>query len=386
MGVGRGSGGGFPWRELETGLSNVSAGDVPQVRLAAVGDLLLVAEGEGPSRRDAESRLDGIRSLLDGADVLFGNLECALAAGTEMAPTEPRVVATADQVRGTLEAGFNVVTLANNHAFDYREAGFREVCGLLDRLGVARFGAGDNLAQAAAPARLEVKGIRLAFVGAVDRRSGPSQFATEGQAGVAPLDISRLLDQIRRLRREVDHVIVSLHWGEERLRIPSPVQVEQAHALVAAGASLILGHHAHVVQGLEVYRGVPIIYSLGNFIASEVLFSSGDRVTWNRTGRTGCLLTVELARDGVVAVTQTPTYDDGRRVEPDGTGFGDRRIALVNRALARGVTLRRYRWEFFRVKTLRPALEHLRWSNIKRLSPRKVWKFLAGLGHAHKAE
>ena len=357
------------------------------VRLAAVGDLLLPTEpAGGRTPGDAGSRLDGVRSLLGDCDVVLGNLECTLPAGGRTVPTEPRVIATPEMVRGTLAAGFRVVTLANNHAFDCLEAGFRETCALLDGLGIARFGAGMNLEEATAPAILDIKGVRLAFIGAVDERSGPVPLAGAGRFGVAPLDAGRMADQIRRLQREVDHVIVSLHWGEERFMIPSPAQVEQAHALAEAGASLVLGHHPHVVQGMEVWQGVPILYSLGNFLANEVPFASGDRVTWNRTERTGCILTAELTREGSAAVTQTPTYDDGRRVEIDRSGFGDRRLDRVNRALARGVTLGRYRREHFRVKTLRPALAHLRWSNLKRLSPGKVWKFLAGLGHARKAE
>ena len=184
-------------------------------------------------------------------------------------------------------------------------------------LELRHFGAGMNLDEAAAPAIVEAGGLRLAFLAAVDQRSGPYRFAAEDQWGVAPLDVDRLARQIRDLREQVHHVVVSVHWGEERFLIPSPVQIEQAHAIVDAGASIVLGHHPHVLQGLEFYRGAPIIYSLGNFIADDVYFSDGDAIRWNRTERTGCILLAELSESAVVNVRQVPTFDTGRLVELD---------------------------------------------------------------------
>jgi poly-gamma-glutamate synthesis protein (capsule biosynthesis protein) len=284
---------------------NAAAAQSGTVRLGAVGDLLLTDAASPAADRPPRDIGDELRRRLEACDVVFGNLECTLPGGGETVPTEPRVVASAAPVERLLAARFHVVTLANNHAFDCLAEGFRATRGLLDRLGVAWFGAGEDLAEAAAPTVLEVGHVRLAFVAAVDHRSGPSRFATEDAWGVAPLDVPRLVETVARLRNEADHVIVSVHWGEERFLIPSPMQIRQAHALADAGASLILGHHPHVVQGLEVYGGVPIVYSLGNFAADDVPFSDGDVMTWNRTERTGCLLTADLGPDGAANVTQT---------------------------------------------------------------------------------
>ncbi|MFO8012495.1 MAG: CapA family protein [Phycisphaerae bacterium] len=350
-----------------------------------MGDILLAdatVSGEGASRELG----DALRRHLEACDVLVGNLECTLPGSGETVPTEPRVVATPESIEAVLAWGFDAVTLANNHTFDCLDDGFHATRDLLNRLGVAWFGAGDDLAEASAPAVLEVGGVRVAFVAAVDHRSGPARFAAEDDWGVAPLDVPRLAKTIGRLRGEANHVVLSVHWGEERFLIPSPMQIEQAHALADAGATLILGHHPHVVQGLEVHGGVPIIYSLGNFVADDVPFSDGDVMTWNRTERTGCLLTVDLGPDGATNVTQTPTFDSGRTVDVDESGFGERRFARANRALARGVTLGRYRREYFLVKTLKPALDHLRWSRLKRLRLRNFRNALAGLFRGRKAE
>jgi poly-gamma-glutamate capsule biosynthesis protein CapA/YwtB (metallophosphatase superfamily) len=350
------------------------------VRLAAVGDLLLAPPPRGVRyHRAPELIANDVRGVLAECDVSLANFEFTLPGDGRQVATEPRVVGTPELVRRVAAAGFNVVSLANNHAFDCMEGGFLKLRGLLDELGIRHFGAGLDLDEAAAPAIMETRGVRVAFLGAADQLCGVSQFAGPGQWGVAPLDAGRLARQIRALRAEVQDVIVSVHWGEERFLFPSPAQIEQAHRLVDAGAAMVLGHHPHVLQGLEFHRGAPIAYSLGNFIADEVPFSDGDAVRWNRTGRTGCIVLAELTATAVADVRQLPTYDPGRLVELDQSGFGARRIAKTGRAIAQGVTPARYRRERLWVKGVKPVLEHLRWSSLRNVCFRQVRKALRRL-------
>lgn len=355
------------------------------VRIAAVGDILLTGglHGAAPPR-DRALLAPEVRSLLVASHVAVGNLEFAVPGDGSCVPTEPRVVAMPDWVDAVAAAGLHVVSLANNHVFDCLGAGFQNLRARLERAGLRYFGAGMDLDEAVAPARIEVGGLRLAFLGAADRRSGPYRFAAPGQFGVAPLDLPRLIDQIAALNHEVDHVIVSVHWGEERFLIPSPEQIAQARAMIDAGAAMVLGHHPHVLQGMELWHGRPIHYSLGNFLADDVPYADGDLLSWNRTERTGAILLAELGPNGVGGLRQIPTWDDRRLIDVDRSGFGDRRTGRAGRALARGVTLRRYRREHLWVKTLRPILAHLRWSELKRIRPRHVRNALrslmAGLG------
>jgi len=167
--------------------------------------------------------------------VLFANFEYTLLGDGRCVPTEPRVVGTSELTNSVAAAGFNIVTLANNYAFDCMKIGFHKTRRLLDQLGIRYFGAGMNLEEAAAPAVMEINGLRIAFLAAVDERTGTYQFAAPDQWGVAPLNIDRLTRRIQDLHTQVHHVIVSVHWGEERFLIPSPLQIEQAHALVNAG-------------------------------------------------------------------------------------------------------------------------------------------------------
>ena len=356
------------------------------VRFAAVGDLLLSVDPPGGRvRRDPTDIFAGVVSVLRQHDIVFGNLECTLPGNGPTVSTEPRVISNAELVMAIEPAGFNVVSLANNHMFDHLQKGFHRLRGLLSEMGVACFGAGDNIGEAAAPAILEVGSARIGFLGAADQRSGAQYFASADHWGVAPLDTEAMCNQIHQLRERVDHVIVSLHWGEERFLIPAPEQIEQAHAFVDAGASMVVGHHPHVLQGLERYNHALIVYSLGNFVAGQAPFSDGDVLTWNRTERTGCILSANLTPDAVSNVHQYPTLYTGEQLQLDRSSFGERLIHRANSAIACGVTLRRYRRQHLWVKTIRPVLSHIRWGKLKKLRFRQVRNAVRAMLQSRKA-
>jgi poly-gamma-glutamate synthesis protein (capsule biosynthesis protein) len=344
-----------------------------EVRIAAVGDILLNPVPQGPDYARSTTLLaDDVGDLFGRCDLVVGNLEFTLPGDGSHVASEPRLIATAAQIAAVKSASFDIVSLANNHTFDCFDAGFQNTARAVEDAGILHFGAGMNVDQAKAAVVVERNSVRLAFVGAVDASSGMSQFAADGKSGVAPLDIDQLVEQIAQLRSQVDHVVVAVHWGQERFYLPSPVHVKQAHRLVDAGASIVLGHHPHVVQGFEVYQGAPIIYSLGNFLADEVHFSGGGLIQWRGVERCGCVLVVTLNKDGTCDVRQIPTFDTGRTVQIDTSGLGQRHLDRVNRALARGVTAPRYRRESLRVKFVMPTLRRLHWSEWSKLRPRHV--------------
>jgi len=324
------------------------------IRLAAVGDLLLTTKPGSPTPgRGLEALSPRLREFFKSCDIVFGNLECTLTG----------VIASEEQIRSLPVGNVSAVTLGNNHAFDCLDEGFHRLRNLLAELGVPWCGAGESVAQALRPAILEISGIKIAFLGTVDRTTGTNRFAGKSASGVAPLDVDELCETIRKLRQEVNHVIASPHWGEERFRIPSPRQIKEAHAFVDAGASLVLGHHPHVLQGMEVYKNIPIAYSLGNFIANHVYWSDGDFLTWNKFERTGCILTAELDGDNILDVKQIPVYDDGETVDLETSGWGGGCVEKANLMLSRGVSARRYGRERFLIQTIKPILTHL--SRIK---------------------
>ena len=341
----------------------------PSLRLAAIGDLLLTTKpGAKTPGRGLEALSKEICDLFKSCDIVLANLECILP-GREMVPTEPRVFTTEAQIRTLKDAGINVVTLGNNHTFDSFDEGFQDMIDILSALNIQWCGAGFNRDQAYKPVIIKANEMTVAILGVVDASSGMNHFAKKSTSGVAPLEINQLCRQIKTLRPQVDHIIISPHWGDERFRFPSPTHIKQAHALVDAGASLILGHHPHVLQGMENYQGAPIIYSLGNFFANHVYWDNGDFLTWNRFERTGCILLAELDKTGIHNVQQIPVFDDGTTIRIEKSGRGNHYLQKVNHLLARGVTSSRYQRETFRVRTLKPILSHLRWEKLRRIRP-----------------
>jgi len=343
------------------------------IQFAAVGDLLLTARSSDRPGRGLDALSGEIQSLFKSRDLVFANLECTLE-GNEKVPTEPRLLTTETQILSLGQSGIDCVSLGNNHAFDYYDQGFMRLREMLSGIGIRWCGAGLNIQEAMEPVLYDIQGIRLAIWGVVDRSSGIYRFAGENNSGVTPLETDRVCNQIRDLKQTVDHVIISPHWGMERFLIPSPGQMDQARAFADAGASLVLGHHPHVVQGMEMVGNVPVVYSLGNFMSSHVYWDSGDYLNWNKFERVGCIFMCEFSKDRLLGIKQIPVYDDGVCIEIDKTGWGEKCIAKVNRLLASGVTQKIYNREAFRVHRVKPVLYRLSWQGLKTIRPRHFIK------------
>ena len=162
-------------------------------------------------------------------------------------------------------SGFTVLNLANNHLLDYGPQGLFDTITVLDSLGIAHCGAGGNDSLALQAAILEVENNKVAYLGF--SMTFPEEFwAEEHKPGTAFATESVLAKAIRRIPSEVDHIIVSFHWGSELMSRPKEYQVQFAHKAIDLGADLVLGHHAHVLQGIELYNNGLILYGLGNFV------------------------------------------------------------------------------------------------------------------------
>lgn len=154
----------------------------------------------------------------------------------------------------------NAVSVANNHIFDVEPAGLQQSLGALRQAQIAPVGAGMTEQEALAPHIRTIHGLRigvLAFTEFTNRTA-------HGGGYVAMW--SKAKDAVSALRPQVDVVIVSIHWGEQWVNQANGNQVALGHALVEAGADIVLGHHSHSIQPVEIYRGRPIFYSFGNFI------------------------------------------------------------------------------------------------------------------------
>lgn len=246
------------------------------VRLAAVGDVMLdrslgAALQRGVDPADPAFPFYYVLDRLRAADYTVGNLESALGTVGTPAPKRYTFRAPPAAAEALAVAGFDLVALANNHALDYGADGLLEGMALLAAQGVATAGAGRTAAEARAPHLVVVNGLRLAFlayahvpveVGGFDTASWR---ATADQPGLAWADPAEVAADVQAARATADHVIVLLHSGYEYQTTPSPPQAAAAQAAVAAGAALVIGSHAHVLQGVAFVDGRVIAYGLGNF-------------------------------------------------------------------------------------------------------------------------
>lgn len=256
------------------------------ISLLFVGDLIL-------DEPDPDPLFDSARSVLQSADILVGHVE--VPHTTEKFETTIEVPAPPSDPRNLLalgRAGFDVATLAGNHMYDCGPAGIRDTIAALRAQGIATTGAGMNLAEARTPAIIERNGKRFGFlsyncVGPRESWAGPKKpgcayikvlthYETEYASVGAPPKVytfaehetvEAMQEDVANLREQVDVVSVSFHKGVGHTPATVATYERQvAKAAIDAGADIVVGHHAHILAGVETYKGKPIFHGLGNFV------------------------------------------------------------------------------------------------------------------------
>ena len=244
-----------------------------EIEIAAVGDIMLDRRlGDALINGDLDYPFELMRPWLEPADVTVGNFESALGDLGQPAEGKSFPFQSPPQAAEALAlAGFDVVSLANNHALDYGPESLLDGINLLQSAGVAPVGAGRNAIEARSPLILEVDGVKLAFLAYMDVLSEDQGYdmtaweATDERPGVAWGRPEEVAADIAAVAPQVDHVIVLLHFGIEYLPPITPEQQALGRAAIDAGASVVLGHHTHILQKIEEYNGGLIAYGLGNF-------------------------------------------------------------------------------------------------------------------------
>lgn len=245
------------------------------VILHAVGDIMLAGSGTRAYRQQGYSYpFAAVSERLQQADIVIGNLEAPLTSGgEEFLGKKFRFKVDPSALAALRETGFTHLALANNHILDFGAAGLLQTIKLLDAAGVAYFGAGADLGAARKAWITEVKGIKIAFL-SYSLVYPEEFFAGSNRAGTAPGYRPYYSEDIKLARGKADYVVVSFHWGEEGAKQPKPYQQSTARKAIDAGADLVLGHHPHVLQGVEYYGKGVIFYSLGNFTFGSMSKSS----------------------------------------------------------------------------------------------------------------
>ena len=261
-----------------------------EASLVFVGDIM-VAERPGELIARGVDPFQPFAPLLASHDLRIGNLECVVATGGT-ALAKPYTFRADPGVLPVLKRHFDAMSLANNHSGDFGKAAFAEQLDLMRGAGLAGFGGGRNATEAHAPLVIERNGLRIALLGYLEFK--PRSFEADAtRPGVAwSGEDEQVIEDIVAARtvHHADIVIPFMHWGWEEEAQPSPRLRAFARRMIDAGADMVVGGHPHVTQGAEVYRGKPIVYSLGNF-----LFNGFE----TEATTTGWVLSLKVGPDGV---------------------------------------------------------------------------------------
>ena len=236
----------------------------PSARVLVASDWAPIRAFDPLVRHDPESLYGDLLPTLRAADLRIVNCECALTRASRPVWKSGAVFkGEPAHVTGLSLVPFDVACLGNNHVLDYGVAGLRETLDLLTDHGIETVGAGLTEEAACAPLHCSANRVR---VHVINFSEGEDLTAARGGPGVFGWDIPRVQRQVRACKRRGGVVIAIGHCGLEYVPYPPPYVVGAFRSIVDAGADAVIGHHPHVPQGMELYKGRPIFYSLGNFV------------------------------------------------------------------------------------------------------------------------
>lgn len=270
---------------------------------------ILIAGDYCPNYRIADmlskqdySFFDNVKPLISRADYSIVNFECPVVNGDvkPIVKCGPALRTSAYAVDSIKYAGFDCVTLANNHFRDFGDEGCKTTIEELNKKAIDYVGGGLNISEAQQILYKEIKGHKVAFVNFCENEFS---IATNESAGAAPLDAVDNYNQIVEARRNADYVIVIVHGGHEYYQLPSPRMKKLYRHFVTIGADAVVNHHQHCYSGYEYYNGKPIVYGLGNFC-----FDWKDKpIIWNE----GYLASLDIVSEKI-SLELTPYNQCGK--------------------------------------------------------------------------
>ncbi|GAC43964.1 putative enzyme [Paenibacillus popilliae ATCC 14706] len=287
----------------------------PRVRLAFAGDVMTAGRVEDVVKvHGYDFPFVHAKRWFQEADIAAVNLETPLTVRGVPAKDKEFVYKSSPQMaQAMIEAGIDVVNLANNHSMDQGEEGLLDTFAALKDVHLPYVGAGHNAEEAFTPVMFESQGIKLAFLGFTRVVPEVSWYAGKNKPGLATTYDGmkeKAAEAVAKAKEEADLVVVIAHWGKEKVDFPEDYQRELARLYIDAGADLIVGGHPHVLQGLEQYKGKWIAYSLGNFIFTRAM----QPATWETV-----ILQAECTDQGKCELAVIPFYTElGQAVPLEG--------------------------------------------------------------------
>ncbi|NQX57723.1 CapA family protein [Paenibacillus qinlingensis] len=271
-----------------------------------------------------------IQSDIEQADFSFVNLETAVTQENEKDTNQIyNFKSNPESLTGLKNAGFDMVSVANNHSMDFLQKGFLDTLTHLDTAGLLYVGGGLNAQEAYRAKSVNLKGKIVKFLAFSRFIPTGDWFAGKNKPGIAQAyDRKPVLDAIAREREGADYVLVYLHWGVEMNNRPEAWQREFAKQMIDAGADAIIGSHVHVLQGFEYYKGKPIAYSIGNFLFPD--YVTGPKAD---TG----LLHLKLDEEQIEMSFQ-PFYIEKNQIVSKGSVYVEKQLAYLT-SISYGVAL-----------------------------------------------
>ncbi|NOZ62067.1 MAG: CapA family protein [Calditrichaeota bacterium] len=278
---------------------------VNSVSVVAVGDIMLGNHTAQYIRKyGVEYPFAATDSILRSGDIAVGNLEGPFAVSGTPFDKKFTFKVPPEFASSLAFAGFDVMTLANNHILDYGAEGLQRTISALDSLKISHCGAGLDLKAACTPAILEENGLKIAVFGY--SMTFPAEFWASKTSGGTCFPYENILERtIPHYDSTCDIVIANFHWGRELKNAPRDYQRQTAHKAIDLGADLVIGHHPHVLQGVEIYKNRLIAYSLGNFA-----FAS-----YSKRATESIILKVYLTKNGLLFARAVPINVNNYEVE-----------------------------------------------------------------------
>ncbi len=250
-----------------------------------------------------------IAEITNSSEITFGNLESPLASTGERGDQIYSFRGNPESVKGLVYAGFKVLNLANNHSYDYGKKAFQETLEILKKNKIQVIGAGENLTEARKPAIFDLCDLKIAFLG-YDLSPG-AVGARENSPGVAKAMHAWIIKDLEKIRGSVELVVVSFHWGIEYRDFPTEYQKSLAYMAIDYGADMVVGHHPHTFQGVEIYKGKLIAYSLGNFVFDQRDLKNNQSIILRVILDREKLLRVEVIPIELVTFPRSPKTAEG---------------------------------------------------------------------------
>ncbi len=254
-----------------------------------------------------------IAEIINSAEIAFGNLESPLSKRGMKGDQIYAFRGNPESIKGLTYAGFDVLNLANNHSYDYGVKAFMETLKLLQENNIKSIGAGENIKDAREPAVFDLGDLKIAFLG-YDLSPG-AIYAGKKNPGVAKIKSSWIIEDIEKAKKNADLIVVSFHWGIEYDDFPAEYQKSLAHMVIDCGADIVVGHHPHTFQGIELYKGKLIAYSLGNFIFDQKDLKNNQSIILKVTLREKKLIRAEIIPIELVTFPRSPKIAEGKMAQ-----------------------------------------------------------------------